>query len=84
MGRGRKLTLAEIRTILKLNEEHYSVTKIAGTVDKNRKVIGNLLKDPDNYENRKNYGRLQLIARDIRNSVKFKLQALQKELELKS
>ena len=45
-------------TTLKSNEEHYFATKIARTVNRSRKVMENVLKDPDNYEERKNCGRL--------------------------
>lgn len=44
MDRGRKLNPVEMRAILKLNEEHYSATKIAKTIDKSRKVTMSLLK----------------------------------------
>ena len=50
---------------LKLNEEYYSVTKVARAVNRSRKVITNLLKDPDNREERKTYYNTR--------SVKFKL-----------
>ncbi|KAK1125526.1 hypothetical protein K0M31_005885, partial [Melipona bicolor] len=69
MGRARKLTPAEVHTVLKLNEEHYSVTKIA----RNRKVIENLLKDPDNYGERKNCGQPQLTIRDKRAIIRIAL-----------
>ena len=55
----------EIHAISILNEEHYSVTKIAKAVNRIRKVTINLLKDPDNYGDRKSCGRPQcLTARD--------------------
>ena len=54
----RKLTSAKMYTTLKSNEEHYFATKIARTVNRSRKVMENVLKDPDNYEERKNCGRL--------------------------
>ena len=44
-------------TKLKLNEEHYSVTKVAEIVDESRKMMVNLLKDPNNYGERKSCGR---------------------------
>ena len=40
----------------KLNEEHYSVTEIAETVNTSCKVTMNLLKDRDNYGQRKGCG----------------------------
>ena len=53
--------------ILKLNEERYSVTKIAKTVNRSREMTTNLLKDLDNYGERKNCGRSRcLTARDKR------------------
>ena len=43
MGCERKLNLAEVPTTLKLNEEYYSMRKVAKTVNRSRKVIMNLL-----------------------------------------
>ena len=62
MDCGRKLNPAEIHAILKLNEEHYSVTKIAKIINRSRKVIVNLLEDSDNYGERKSYGRRQCLT----------------------
>ncbi|CAD1475991.1 unnamed protein product, partial [Heterotrigona itama] len=72
MGRGKRLNPTEIQVILKLNEQHCSVTKIAKTVNRSRKVITNLLKDPDNYGRRKSCGRPQcLTARDKRAIIRL-------------
>ena len=67
MDRGEKLYPTEVHAILKLNEERYSVTKVAKLINKSRKVIVNLLKDSNNYEKRKSCGRSRwLTARDKR------------------
>ena len=73
MDRARKLTPAEIHTILKLNEEHCSVTKTARTVNRSRKAMESVLKDPDNYEERKSCGRPQLTTRDKRAIIRIAL-----------
>ena len=48
MRRGEKLYSAEVHAILKLNEERYSVTKVAKLINKSRQATMNLLKDSDN------------------------------------
>ena len=78
MDRGEKLYPTEVHAILKLNEERYSVTKIAKLINKSREVIVNLLKDSNNYEKRKSCGRSRLYR-----IFKFKLDCetnLQKKL----
>lgn len=49
MGRGKKLSESEIKTILKLKNENFSVAKIARILKRSRNVVMNLLKDPENY-----------------------------------
>ena len=69
MDREKKLNLAEIHTILKLNEEHYSVTKMVKTVDRSDKTTMNLLKNPDNCAKIKNCGRLQYLAAQDKRAI---------------
>ena len=67
MGRGKKLSACEIHTILKLKDEQYSVAQISKVTNRNRKVITNLLKDPENYGKKTSSGHPQsLSARDKR------------------
>ena len=47
---------------LKLNEEHCSITKIAKTGDRSRKVMTNLLKDPVNSGKREGCGRPRCVT----------------------
>lgn len=42
MRLGKKLNKAEIKTILKLKEQKFSISKIAETIDRRRKFIYNL------------------------------------------
>ena len=49
MGRGEKLTDSEIQTVLLLSRENSSVSKIARAINKSRKVIINLLRNPKSY-----------------------------------
>ena len=62
MSSERKFNSAEIHAMLKLNEQHYSETKISEIINKSGKVIVNLLQDPDNYAERKSCGRLQCLT----------------------
>ena len=59
---------SEIHMILKLNEKHYSATKIVKTINKNHKVIMNLLKDFDNY-GKKSCGRPQCLTTQNKRAV---------------
>ncbi|XP_076657166.1 uncharacterized protein LOC143361560 [Halictus rubicundus] len=62
MGRGERLNERQIHTILKLSEEPYSVTKISKVVNRSRKVIINLLKNPENHGKKKGSGRPQSLT----------------------
>ena len=42
MGLGKKLNKAEIKTILKLKEQKFSILKIAEIINRSRKFIYNL------------------------------------------
>jgi transposase len=57
MGRGKKLTDSEIHSILLLSKENFSVSKIARIVNRSRKVIINLLRNPQTYGKKKRPGR---------------------------
>lgn len=53
MGRGKKLSESEIKTILNLKKENMSVAKIAKLLKRSRNAITVLLKDPENYGKKK-------------------------------
>ena len=50
MGRAKRLHANEIHTILTLKEEQYSIAQISKVINRSRKAVMNLLKNPDNYE----------------------------------
>lgn len=62
MGRGKKLSESEIKTILKLKNENFSVAKIARILKRSRNVVMNLLKDPENYGKKKSPGRPSVLS----------------------
>lgn len=57
MGRGNKLNESEIRKIIELKNQNLNVSQIAKIVNRSRKVVYNLLKDPENYGKKKSSGR---------------------------
>lgn len=57
MRKAKVLDRSEIDRILLLSSEKYSITKIAKLVNRSRKVVRNLLKDPKNYGKKKSTGR---------------------------
>lgn len=54
MAVGKKLNEAEIKTVLKLKEQ-FSISKIAGIINRNRKFTYNLLKNVDNYDRKEKF-----------------------------
>lgn len=67
MGRGKKLTDSEMKTIMTLSKENVSISKIAKVIHRSRKVVMNYLKNPEKYGNTKRPGRpAALSAREKR------------------
>lgn len=62
MGSGKSLSDAEIKTILTLRKENYSVSKIARIIHRSRKVVYNLLKNPKTYGTKKSSGRPKAVS----------------------
>ena len=67
--RAKALDRSEIDRILILSSEKYSVTKIAKLVNRSRKVVRNLLKDPKNYGKKKSTGQPRAITERERRAI---------------
>lgn len=69
MGRGKKLSSAEIKVITKLHQENFKIAYIAEKLERSRKVISNFLKDPENYGKKSSPGRPRAVSERDRRAI---------------
>ena len=62
MGRGKLLSATEKDVALNLHKKGMKISEIAENLNRSRKVIYNLLKDPKNYGTNRNGGRPRMIS----------------------
>lgn len=69
MPRGKKLNRTEIDMILRLRDRGPNISQIASIVNRSRKVIRNLLKDPENYSRKISGDRPKAISNRERRAL---------------